>query len=123
MTKIGRIIGGALSIIGGALTIYGCILGIEYIQYFEEAIITFSVTLIFAIISIIGGILLILDKTYGGILPIIGGAMLIIGFWIPISPILSLTTNWATIVNVGFYIDPILAIIGGIVGLAVGKAA
>lgn len=73
------------------------------------------------ILAILGGILLLINKTVGGILAIIAGAMLIIGFWIYIDPFTPLATNWAALQGPGFYIDPILSIVGGIVGLAVGK--
>ncbi|MDD1778308.1 MAG: hypothetical protein LUQ65_09080 [Candidatus Helarchaeota archaeon] len=124
MAKIGRIIGGILAIVGGALTTYAVTILIPYLETYPNAIVTLAMTLCFGILGIIGGILLLLDKTVGGILAIIAGAMLIIGFWIHLDPMVTLTINWATqVAGIGFYIDPLLAIIGGIIGLVVGKKA
>jgi hypothetical protein len=122
MPKIGRIIGAILAIIGGGLITYAAISILDYIPVYPELTITFTLTLIMGILAIVGAILLLLDKTIGGILPIIAGAIIILGFWIDIAPFVPLTVHWASIAGIGFYLDPLLAIIGGIVGIAVGKA-
>ena len=121
MTKIGRIIGGILAIAGGGLTTYAAFTTLGYLEAFPLGIVTLIVSLSCGFLAIIGGILLLLDKTVGAIFAIIAGAMLIIGFWINIDPMLPLAIHWAMIMGPGFYIDPILAIIGGIIGLVVGK--
>jgi len=122
MPKVGRIIGAILAIIGGGLIIFAAFLVLEYIAVFNEAIITFTLTLIMGILAIVGAILLLLDKEIGGILAIIAGAIIIAGFWIDLTPFVPLTVHWASLAGPGFYIDPLLAIIGGIIGLVVGKA-
>jgi hypothetical protein len=68
-------------------------------------------------LALIGGILLILDKTIGGILPIIAGIVSVIGyqFWI-IEGAVSVR-----LVGNLYYIDPILMLVGAIIGLAAGK--
>ena len=121
MPKVGRIIGAILALIGGALITYAAIFVLDYISSYDEVIITFTLTLALGALAIIGGILLLLDKTIGGILALIAGAVVLAGFWIDIG-FAPLTVHWSMIAGIGFYIDPLLAIVGGIIGLAVGKA-
>jgi hypothetical protein len=124
MTKIGRIIGGILAIAGGGLTTYAAFSVLGYLEAYPLTIVTFVVTLCLGILAIVGGILLIIDKTVGAIFAIIAGAIVIIGTWIHLDPYIVLAINWAWYVaGIGFYIDPLLAICGGIVGLVVGKEA
>ena len=73
-------------------------------------------TMLCGVLALVGRILLCVDKTAGGILAIIGGAFYIVGSFIPITGIFSLTEFFFS-----FWIDPALALVGGIFGLAVGS--
>jgi hypothetical protein len=121
MTKIGRIIGGILAIAGGSLTTLSAVAISPMLPSYPLAVITFALTIGIGILAIVGGILLLLDKTIGGIFAIVAGALLIIGAWIDLAPGIPLMTHLTMVIGIGFYIDPLLAICGGIVGLVVGK--
>ncbi len=126
MTRTGRKFGGILALVGGGLTTYAVFYVLGYTSIIAEAIITFAVTLILVILVIVGGILLFLDKKIGGILAIIAGTVIIVGLFIWIvPPNLTLTVNLGAIfvemLGFNLYIDSILIIAGGIVGLAAGS--
>lgn len=121
MVKIGRIIGAIIALVGGGLTFYAGIISLEYLSLADEVIIATILTFILAALALLGGVLLILDKSMGGILAIIAGGVLIVAFWIDIAPFVTLAFHWAQLSNTGFYIDPLLIIVGGIIGLAVGS--
>ncbi len=123
MKNIGQMIGGILASVGGAMTTAAALIIIDGISEFPIAIITLILSLALGILAIVGGILLLLDKSalIGGILPIIAGAMLIVGFWIQIAPSIPLAVHLAMLIGIGFYLDPILAIVGGILGLVFSK--
>ncbi len=121
MAKVLRIIGGLLAIAGGGLTTYATLSRISSLEMFPQATVTYIVTTCLGILGIVGGLLLVGNKTVGGILAMIAGILLIVGFWIPINQFFDLTTNWATLQGIGFYIDPIMAIIGGLLGLVARK--
>lgn len=125
MTKIGRIIGGFLALTGAGFTLFTVLTVIGTLSIDPLFTVPFVITLGLAVLAIVGGILLLVDKTIGGILPIIAGAVLIIGYWIIIGSVgmkeIPLAIHWAFVYGPGYYIDPLLAIAGGIVGLVVGS--
>ena len=112
MTKGGRVAGGVLAIIGGALVLLAGFLNFMPgpLTYFTAGV--GAVT--WGILGLVGGILLCVDKTAGGILAIIGGTGNIIGVFV-------LTWFNFPFGAGSFFIDPFLLLAGGIVGLAVGS--
>jgi hypothetical protein len=121
MAKAGPIVGGILALVGGSLTLIAAIQIMPWTAIDPQFMVTFLVTLIMAILGLVGGILMLVGKKVGGILALIGGAVLIAGFWITIGYYgmidIPLATHWSTLTGPGFYLDPIMAIAGGIVGL------
>ena len=122
MAKAGPIVGGILALIGGGLTLIAAIQIMGWPAVDPQFMVTFLMTLVLAILGIVGGILMLVGKKIGGILAIIAGGILIAGFWITIGTFggfldIPLATHWSTMSGPGFYLDPILAIAGGIVGL------
>lgn len=141
MTKSGRIAGSILAIIGGAMQV---IIGLSWA--FMEAMIYSSepyssiiclirglTTLTCGVLVLSGGILFLTDRNIGGIMVLAGGALSLIGHFIIIGVLkigywsisgpagyipfpLSLTTSLFV-----FPIDPVIALIGAILGLAVGS--
>lgn len=116
--NITRIIGAFIALAGGALALAAGLMSLEYVSFADEVIVASSMTFAFAAVGLLGGVLLLLGKRYGGLLAIIAGGMLIVGFWIDLSEFVPLAFHWANLTNTGFYIDPLLLIGGGIVGLA-----
>ncbi len=106
MAKIGRTLGGVIAIAGGGVYTYlfiNYLLGLlsplpQWVQFFY--------TLTVCLLAIIGGVLLLLDRTVGGVLAILAGGMVIIGL--------------ISVVPVYFVVDTAFMIAGGIIGLAVG---
>ncbi len=123
MKNIGQMIGGILAMVGGAMTFGAAFFIVGDLDVVPIGIVTFIVSLTMAILVIVGGLLILLDKSVkiGGILAIIAGAMLIVGFWIDIAPFVPLAVHLAMITGIGFYLDPLLAIVGGILGLVFRK--
>ena len=121
MAKAGPIVGGILALAGGGLTIVAALMVMSWLSLDPLFTVTFAMTLVLAILAIVGGILLLVGKKIGGILAIIAGGLLIAGFWITIGTYgfieIPLATHWSTLSGPGFYLDPLLAIAGGIVGL------
>lgn len=122
MKNIGQMIGGILAMIGGAMTFGAAFYLLPYLSSVPR-VITFIVSLTLGILAIVGGLLIILDKSVkiGGILATIAGTMLIVGLWIDIAPFVPLAVHLAMITGIGFYLDPLLAIVGGILGLVFSK--
>jgi len=117
MTKGGRIAGGILAIVGGAFIVIAGIMILSLISYDPSIMISVIATLASGALAVIGGILLLVDSTAGGVLALIGGAFCIVGSFIPIYMTIPLTVHFFN-----FWIDPALALVGGIVGLAVGSS-
>jgi hypothetical protein len=113
MTKGGRIFGGIFALIGSALTLY--------FTYFSWTILLdLWVTLLLLIAGacgVLGGILLLCDKTAGGVLAIIAGAITVILVPIYIYPFFGVLMAQAIVV----FFSPGMLLIGGIVGTAVGS--
>ena len=129
MTKTVRKIGGILVIVGGIITIFAWVMILGYTiednnwAYWQISARLFT-TLSVYVLSIVGGILLVKDKSVGGILALIAGIVGLIGLVITLGTLwepewtngyvdLSLTVN--------FFVDPILMVVGGILGLVVGS--
>ena len=129
MAKGGRIAGGILALIGGGMGTFAGILSfLLMIPTSSSAfLITGGVTTICGVLGVVGGILLLVDKTAGGVLAIVGGTVVLVGIFITIDSgsyisgiyIIYWTATVAT--HLMFYIDPALMLVGGIVGLAVGS--
>lgn len=120
MTKGGRIAGGVIALIGGGLIIIAAI--IQYLAFMVSsnpaAITAMTASIALMALGIVGAILLLVDKTIGGVLALIAGVLIIAGQFIMVpgtpGPI-QLTAPLA-----GF-LDALLLAVGGIVGLAVGS--
>jgi len=121
MTKIGRIIGGILAIAGGGLTTLAVVAISPMLLSEPLAVITFVLTLVVAILAIVGGILLFLDKTIGAVFAIIAGVMLLLGAFIELAPGIPIVTYLTMVIGMNYYIEPIITICGGVLGLVVGK--
>ena len=126
MTSGGRITGGVLALVGGALLLISALTFSPFlIILFPGLVITILFTYIVAALAIVGGILLLVDKTAGGILAVIGGALAIvlcmihvIGIYWMVDPLLPI---WYVEGGIQIAIDPILALVNKIVGIAVGS--
>jgi len=125
MAKGGRIFGGVFSIIGS-----GIILIMAWVFWFIGFLTSlfgdvvmwafFFLLLASGILGLIGGILLLTDKTAGGVLAIIGGAVDFV-FTIAICIMLSSASPMTWIVILFYFIPPAILLTGGIVGTAVGN--
>lgn len=125
MAKGGRIAGGILALIGGAMLILKAFLTLFWlILLWPPMALVFMTTLVCGILAVVGGILLLVDKLAGGILALIAGALgIILTFFIAVppfgmvDPLLVLYSFDTGVIG----IDPLLALVGGIVGIAVGS--
>lgn len=118
MTKSGRKVGGILAVVGGGIQIIMTYLswGV-YITHPEiPPLIALVCSVVVVILGIVGGILLLADKTAGGVLALIAGAFIIGGSYVELynSEIFKLASNF-------MFLDPAFLLIGAIVGLAVGS--
>lgn len=76
-------------------------------------------TVIFALVALIGAILGLLGKKIGVILMLIFGIITTVGMFVPIGTITIGFTTIPVSMNYNmFFIDPILILLGGILGLA-----
>jgi hypothetical protein len=73
-----------------------------------------SLTLVLGILGILGGILLCLDKKIGAYLAIIGGGLTFLGLFIQIGTFIHTPI---TLTDSFIYIEPLLILIGGCLGL------
>lgn len=134
MENVGRVIGGLLAVAGGALLIIIAIFNIhptlaKYVLGQQGkgvmGYVQAGTTLWMGILGALGGTLLCLVKNkgvvvLGAILAIVGGLIAFIGTFLPIwwyGPIY-LTTNFFPL-----WIDPTLAMVGGVVGMIFGLKA
>ena len=115
MTRTARIVGGILAIAGGALMI---IVITTLLKIGEINRLAFVINPICGGLALIGGICLIKDRAVGSILALIGSIIFVILSFIPDPAGGFLTQSYF---NHFFYIDAILAIVGAIIGLAVGS--
>ncbi len=111
MTKGGRIAGGILILIGGSLMLIMAVFMLYWRYLISEWGITGIIELALAVLTIIGGFLLLTDKTVGVVLALTGGAFCLFGLLIPFG----LVTLTDTLLING--IDPMLVIFGGILSL------
>ena len=115
MTKTLRKVGSAIEL-GGSVFFFIFVVTQYIWPYADQKLVPLLFSLTIFILAVIGGILLLLDKTMGGILSLIAAGMIVIGLFIPwIVPGYSgkLTNSWL--------IDIILIAAGGILGLIVGS--
>lgn len=130
MTNCGRIFGSIYSIFGGAFVLimaysiwFNLIkgeAGIPIFGYIFEIDLTgglFTITLIAGLLGVLGGILLLVDKTAGGVLVIIGGAIDLILSILLIVPLLPIPM----LIIIFLVIQPIILLTGGIVGYSSGN--
>lgn len=125
MTKGGRIFGGIFSIIGSGITLLVAwvfwIIAWATPGYDYNG---FIITLIVGAVGLVGGILLITDKTAGGILVVIAatGAVVAIIIWVlPVLFAIPMPPPVYALITVLWFIPPIMLIVGGIVGLTTGS--
>jgi len=114
MTRTARIVGGILAIAGGALMMLIIVTGLK-MGAFENLFLVLN--LICGGMALIGGIILITDRAVGSILALIGSISFVILSFIPDPAGGYLTASYFN----HYYIDAILAIVGAIIGLAVGS--
>jgi hypothetical protein len=124
MANIGRILGGIQTLVSGVLILFnGCagIFASDGADFTYRIHISATVTILCSILILMGGALLCAEKGAGGILALIGGGFFLIGCFIPIySYYITLTGPLHVSLLFGYnfwFIDPLLAISGGIVGL------
>lgn len=123
MTKGGRIAGGIIALIGGGISLIPALLPMVFLGCDPRITIMVLVTLVCAVLGIIGGILLLTDKTAGGILALIGGTLPIIGQHIHLGNVLC-GSWWVGItlaITLNYYLNCIPIIVGGILGLSIGS--
>lgn len=103
-----RIIGGILAFFGGWCLII-MFFWLREMPFFHPLLI---LNLLCAGLSLIGGILLFKGKALGGVLALIGGDLFFIFGFLPGLSVAALLP---------FLIDPILIVVGGLIGLAAGS--
>ncbi len=89
--------------------------------YPELLIIGFVCTIAWGALAIIGGIIAIFGKKFGNILALNAGILGIVGALIPLGTNIAITQIPITLTGSFFLLDPILTIIGGIIGLTLKK--
>ncbi|NVM27362.1 MAG: hypothetical protein HWN65_00860 [Candidatus Helarchaeota archaeon] len=127
MTKKGRTFGGIFTLIGSGLLILVSIIFVVLITGGSEDFIiwtAFFLILATGVLGVVGGILLLTDKTVGGVLSLISGAAsLIINIWSYIYFVglwgIPPAILWAVIFF--FIAAPGLILTGAILGLVVGS--
>jgi len=134
-------IGGILSIVGGSLLIFALIWFqvtqnnvIQMLQLIAQGgsihgnqpiitILGIILTLTFGLLGILGGILSLKGKMAGNIIAIIVGLIATLGMFVIFGPtVISLPPNyyfWPQLVYKIFYGEPIILLVGGILGLAI----
>ncbi|NVM16881.1 MAG: hypothetical protein HWN80_04140 [Candidatus Lokiarchaeota archaeon] len=133
------LIGPILSLIGGIIFIFSSFLfsekliAIGYILsdaglfhyevglYPELLIIGFVCTIVWGALGIIGGSIAIFYKKFGSVMALNGGILGLIGALIPLGTNIAVTQIPITLTGSFFFLDPILLILGGILGLVLKK--
>ncbi len=135
----GKLLGGILAIVGGAimliagfmtlLTIPGIEanlviagltwddVGISPFIFYLRSILTF----LWALLGIIGGIILIVSKNIGGYLALIGGICGIVGNFIIVGTLTIYVSIPVSLSTSFLLVDPILIALGGLLGLIFKK--
>ena len=134
MVKKGRRVGGILSIVGGGLLLSAAIMlllaaNILYTLLGTSSSLNPNTTLIRVIytcssgaLCLVGGILALKDKNIGGILSLIGGILGTVGLFIPMGSVASGPLLIPVPLTYTFiFIDPFLALGGGIAAIASGS--
>lgn len=125
MAKGGRIFAGVFSIIGSGIALLIAwvlwLLGILGVIFGEPLLLSsFFIMLACGILGLIGGILLLVDKTAGGVLALIAGILdLILSIYLSVLGIELGVFIIGTVIV--FLIPPAMMLTAGIVGLAVGS--
>lgn len=117
MTKPVRIVGGVLALVGGAVAILAAMI---HFNEFKQGLFTLNTALTFVVVVVgmVGGILLLINKTGGAILALGVGVLSLLGVFIQIyEP----GYGYGQLVFTVSVIDPLLLIIGGILGLVAGS--
>lgn len=116
MTKTGRIIGAILAMVGGFLALLSATIYSVQVSdiwgWDSPMAIGFYVTVVLGVVSIIGGILLIKDISAGGILALVAGAVMVLGFVYD-------AVGGMILVKSFFMLDLALMITGGILGIVI----
>ena len=89
--------------------------------YPELLIIGFVSTIVWGALGIIGGIIALFGKKSGSIIALIGGILGYVGALVPLGTNISATLIPMTFSGSFFLLDPILMILGGILGLTLKK--
>lgn len=115
MTKGGRIAGGILAIVGGGIVVVEGFLMVWLLIGGEEVAAVIFTHWILGSIGLVGGVLLLVDKTAGGIIALIAGVGGTFLMFVPfIDPL-----HWLdTLIP---FTDPVLILVGGLVGTIVGS--
>jgi hypothetical protein len=76
-------------------------------------------TIVFAVLGLVGAILALKDKKIGAVLLLIFGLVCLIGSFVPIGSLtISFVTIPVTMIYPFFYVESILMVVGGILSLA-----
>lgn len=135
----GKLLGGLLAIVGGAIMLIAGFMtlitipsievnldiagltwadvGIEPFIFYLRSILTF----LWALLGIIGGIILIVGKNIGGFLALIGGILGIAGNFIIVGTLTIYESIPIPLSTSFLLIDPILIALGGLLGLIMKK--
>jgi hypothetical protein len=89
--------------------------------YPELMIIGFVCTIIWGALGIIGGIIAIFYEKFGSIMALNGGILGLIGALIPLGTNIAITQIPITLTGSFYFLDPILMILGGVLGLTLKK--
>lgn len=81
----------------------------------------FICTLLWGVLGVIGGIFAILGKKLGSLLALLGGTLGIVGMFVPLGSITIGTPIPVTLSASFLFLDPILMILGGTLGLILKK--
>jgi predicted phage tail protein len=116
MTKNRRIFGGICTLFGSSLCfIIAYLFPYMIVSDIWKLVVTFFVPA--GICGVIGGILLLVDKNAGGIMAIIAGALSIVAYLFAFPELMALAVRYLFT-----YLMPAgCQLVGGIVGLTVGK--
>ncbi len=130
------LVGPILALVGGALMLFSSVFVFASIGITEAGLIDggltwedvgfakelmyvrFGLTLLWGVLGILGGIISITGKKFGAIFALIGGVMGIAGMIITLGTITVVSPVPVSLSASFVFVDPILMLIGGILGLA-----
>jgi hypothetical protein len=126
MNKSIRVLGGLLALIGGGMSLMA-FSTISWGLIEDIGVVTIYLTLLVAVVAILGGVIVLVGKNMGGILPLIVGIAALLGQFILIPT--GGGFDWPLVHTMpfpggseGMWVDPILMIIGGILSLYSSKS-